>query len=71
MQRQRRTDAPAAPAATKRPRRRRAEYRAAVRFVDGSRNVYEVSNARDADDARRMILEELSDVASAVIVAYG
>lgn len=70
MQRQQRTDTPTA-AVSKRPRRRRSEYRAAVRFLDGSRNIYEISNARDTDDARRMILEELSDVASAVIIAHG
>jgi len=41
---------------------------AAVRLADGSRNIYEVSNAKDPADARRMILEELSGVVSAVIV---
>ena len=60
--------APAAPASSRRPRRRAAPFLASVRFLDGSRNVYEVSNAKDVADARRMILEELSNVAAAMIV---
>lgn len=60
--------APAAPASPRRPRRRAAPFLASVRFLDGSRNVYEVSNAKDVADARRMILEELSNVAAAMIV---
>ncbi len=60
--------APAAPALPRRPRRRAAPFLASVRFLDGSRNVYEVSNAKDVADARRMILEELSNVAAAMIV---
>lgn len=59
---------PAVPASPRRPRRRAAPFLASVRFLDGSRNVYEVSNAKDVADARRMILEELSDVAAAMIV---
>jgi hypothetical protein len=39
-----------------------------VRFLDGSHNVYEISNAKDVADARRMILDELSNVAAAMIV---
>ena len=60
--------APAAPASPRRPRRHAAPFLASVRFLDGSRNVYEVSNAKDVADARRMILEELSNVAAAMIV---
>ncbi|BBN89781.1 hypothetical protein [Azospira sp. I09] len=60
--------APAAPASPRRPKRRAAPFLASVRFLDGSRNVYEVSNAKDVADARRMILEELSNVAAAMIV---
>lgn len=60
--------APAAPASPRRPRRRAAPFLASVRFLDGSRNVYEVSNAKDVADARRMILEELSNVAAAMII---
>ena len=60
--------ASAAPASPRRPRRRAAPFLASVRFLDGSRNVYEVSNAKDVADARRMILEELSNVAAAMIV---
>ncbi len=59
---------PAAPASPRRPRRRAAPFLASVRFLDGSRNFYEVSNAKDVADARRMILEELSNVAAAMIV---
>ncbi len=60
--------APAAPASPRRPRRRAAPFLASVRFLDGSHNVYEISNAKDVADARRMILEELSNVAAAMIV---
>ncbi|MGC4090847.1 MAG: hypothetical protein QM756_23830 [Polyangiaceae bacterium] len=41
---------------------------AAVRFGDGHRNFYEISNARDVAEARRMILAELEGVVSAMIV---
>jgi len=74
MQRQRRsastnaTTEAAAEVPAKRRRRTPPPFLAAVRLADGSRNIYEVSNAKDVADAHRMILEELTDVVSAVIV---
>lgn len=70
MHQQRRSAAaPATAGVPKRPRRRPSgPFLAAVRFVDGSRNVYEVSNAKSAEEARAMILDELSDVVAAMIV---
>lgn len=53
------------------PRRaRRQRFIAAVRFADGQRQQFSVDNASDHADARRMVFEELSDVASAVIATY-
>lgn len=60
----RRTDRPAA------RRARRLRFIAAVRFTDGRRQQFSVDNASDHADARRMVFEELSDVASAVIATY-
>lgn len=68
MPRQQRASATAnnLPAAPKR-RRRKVEYLAAVRFQDGEHHLYAVSNAVDAEDARRMVLDELENVASVMI----
>lgn len=51
-------------------RARRLRFIAAVRFVDGRRQQFSVDNASDHADARRMVFEELSEVASAVIATY-
>ena len=42
--------------------RRRKNYLAAVRYLDGRREIIEVRNADDLADARIMVLEELGPV---------
>ena len=66
MQSQRKS---AAPRKARRPQAVaiRPEYTAAVRFADGSRDIFRVVNADDIDDARAMVLAELEDVVSLVI----
>ncbi|WP_374547893.1 hypothetical protein [Rhodoblastus sp.] len=52
------------------PRRRsapRPEYTAAVRYLDGRRELFRVRNADDMADARALVLSELGDVRSLVI----
>lgn len=49
-------------------RRSRLRFIAAVRFADGRQQCFSVDNAEDHDDARRMVFEELAEVA-AVLVA--
>lgn len=56
--------------ATKTPARRarkRLRFIAAVRFTDGHCERFSVDNARDHEDARRMVFDELSDVAAVVV----
>lgn len=48
--------------------RSRPEFIAAVRFLDGRRELFAVKNADDIADARQLVLAELLDV-SAVVVA--
>ena len=58
---------------TKTPARRarkRLRSIAAVRFTDGHCERFSVDNARDHDDARRMVFDELSEVAAVVIADY-
>lgn len=59
------------PAASRKARRpqpvARAEYIAAVRFKDGSREIFRILNADDMDDARAMVVAELDNIASLVI----
>ena len=45
----------------------RPEYTAAVRYLDGSRDIFRVRNADDMADARAMVLAELGKVRSLVI----
>jgi hypothetical protein len=45
----------------------RPEFTAAVRYLDGSRDIFRVRNADDMDDARDLVLSELGDVQSLVI----
>jgi hypothetical protein len=54
------------------PRRARRKIRfiAAVRFGNGHRERFSVDNAGDHDEARRMVLDELIDVAAVVISDY-
>lgn len=44
-----------------------ADFVAAVRYPDGSRDLFHVLNADDFDDARAMVLSEVGDVLSLVI----
>lgn len=48
-------------------RRPRLCFIASVRFADGRRGCFSVDNAGDHDAARRMVLEELEDVAAVLI----
>ena len=48
-------------------RARRPEYAAAVRYLDGRRDIFHVRNADDLDDARALVLSELGEVRSLVI----
>ena len=57
-----------APAPVRRPRRRRIEFLANVRFTDGRTQMFEVSNAQDPLEAREMVYAELTDVAAVVVV---
>lgn len=47
----------------------RPEFIAAVRYPDGSRDIFHVRNADDMADARSLVLSELGDVRSLVIAA--
>lgn len=52
---------------TQRSPRRGVEFVAAVRFKDGARQLFSVSNATDSEEARKMVFEELVNVASVVV----
>lgn len=57
-----------APRATaRRPARRKIEFIASVRFKDGECQLFAVSNAKTFDEARQMVLDEVSNVASVLI----
>lgn len=57
-----------APRATaRRPARRKIEFIASVRFKDGECQLFSVSNALTLDEARQMVLDEVSNVASLVV----
>ena len=59
------------PATSRRTRKQVApRFIAAVRFSDGRTQCFSVDNALDHTDARRMVFDELSDVASVVISDY-
>jgi hypothetical protein len=45
----------------------RPEYTAAVRYLDGSRDIFRVRNADDMTDARALVLSELGEVRSLII----
>ncbi len=58
------------PAKTRSPRSQRAprpEFTAAVRYLDGSRDIFHVRNADDIDDARELVISEVGDLLSLVI----
>lgn len=54
--------------ARRRSPKRSPEFIAAVRFKDGERQLFTVSNAQDSQEARQMVLDELKGVASVVIL---
>lgn len=56
--------------APRRNARQCPEYIAAVRFLDGGRRLFLVSNAHDSEEARRMVLDELTEVASVVVALH-
>jgi hypothetical protein len=45
----------------------RPEYTAAIRYLDGSRDLFHVRNADDMDDARALVIAEVGEVRSLVI----
>ena len=45
----------------------RPEFTAAVRYLDGRRDIFHVRNADDIDDARALVISELGEVRSLVI----
>lgn len=49
------------------PSASRPEYTAAVRYLDGRREIIRIRNADDMADARALVLSELDEVASLVI----
>lgn len=58
------------PAKARSPRRHpalRPEFTAAVRFLDGSQDIFHVRFADDIDDARQVVLSQLGEVRSLVI----
>lgn len=48
-------------------RQQRSEYIAAVRYPDGTRDLFRILNADDLADARALVLSEVGDVLSLVI----
>ncbi len=54
-------------AATNRCRAPRPEFIAAVRYLDGKRDIFHVRNADDLADARNLVISELGDIRSLVI----
>ena len=50
--------------------RLRRHFTAAVRFRDGSRDLYRIKNADDIHDARKVALDNLSDVHSLLIAEH-
>lgn len=64
MQSQRKQATSRSPRSVRAPR---PEYIAAVRYLDGSRDIFHVRNADDMDDARELVLSELGEVLSLVI----
>lgn len=43
------------------------EFIAAVRLLDGRRELYRIPNALDAEDARQVVLNQLFEVANVVV----
>ena len=63
MTQQARIRKPAAAPAASGPR----EFIAAVRLEDGRRELYRIPNALDAEDARRVVLDQLFAVVNVVV----
>lgn len=55
------------PSPGRQPSHPRREYIAAVRYPDGSRDIFHIRNANDLDDARELVLLEVGDVRSLLI----
>ncbi len=49
------------------PLPREREFIAAVRLLDGRRELYRIPNALDAEDARQVVLNQLFEVANVVV----
>jgi len=64
---QRQARAGGEPRTPRRPARRKMEFIASVRFRDGECQLFSVSNAKTFAEARQMVLEEISNVASVLI----
>ncbi len=62
-------DSRAGTKASRRTGRRPAEYIAAVRYIDGTRDLVRVRNADDMADARALVMQELDGVRTVVIAA--
>lgn len=45
----------------------RPEFTAAIRYLDGSRDLFHVRNADDMDDARALVISEVGEVRSMLI----
>lgn len=45
----------------------RPEFTAAIRYLDGSRDLFHIRNADDMDDARALVIAEVGEVRSLVI----
>jgi len=58
---------PAVPRPSRTVRVARPDYTAAVRYLDGSRDIFHVRNADNMADARDLVLSELGTVRSLVI----
>lgn len=56
-----------ASAAGKTYRTPRPEYTAAIRYLDGSRDLFHVRNADNMADARALVISEVGEVRSLVI----
>lgn len=54
-------------AATNQRRAPRPEFIAAVRYLDGKREIFHVRNADNLADARSLVISELGDIRSLVI----
>ena len=46
----------------------RPEFMAAIRLHNGKRDLYRIRNAKDAQDARQVVLDQLDGVASVLVM---